>query len=111
MASTSGSRSRAYGRAAGSSTRWSPGPAPSRFLRAPSGAPQAGAHHGAVGAEGADPADLHLAGCARPAPAVPAAPDGFGVVVIIAMGHDGEIGGPLRSVNVPAEVCAPLRPA
>ena len=59
-----------------------------------------------MGAEGAEAADLDLAGPAGPAPAVPAGADGVGVVVLVAMGHGGEIGGGLQPVNVAAEISA-----
>jgi hypothetical protein len=59
-----------------------------------------------VRAEDAEPADLHLARLAGPPPAVPAGADGWGVVVQIAVGHEGEIGGGLDSVNVPEQISA-----
>ena len=57
-----------------------------------------------MGAEGAEPADFHLAGLAGTPPAVLADANGFGVEVFVAAGHAEEIGAGLHSVNVPEEV-------
>ena len=62
-----------------------------------------------MGAEGAEAADLDLAGLAHRAPAVPAGPDGLGVVVLVTVGHAGEIVATLHSVNVPAEISGVCR--
>jgi hypothetical protein len=55
-------------------------------------------------AEGPDPADLDLAGLTRLAPAVTANPDGLVSVVLVAVGHAGEIDTALRSVNTQMQI-------
>src|SRR5436853_6624221 len=91
----------ASGKAARSSTRSPAAPAVRRLLAADSRP-----HQGAMGAEGAEAADFHLAGLAGTPPAVLADAGGFGVEVFVAAGHDGEIGAGLHSVNVPRKVSA-----